>query len=101
MGGRRNRRQPGRRIPAGVRRAGDVDRGFNGTDPTPKLAEFEKYVAAGDIHYFIAGGRFGGFGGGSGGGAGAASDIESWVTDTFQSRTVDGVAIYDLAASKG
>jgi 4-amino-4-deoxy-L-arabinose transferase-like glycosyltransferase len=30
--------------------------GFNGTDPTPSLAQFEKYVAEGKIHYFIAGG---------------------------------------------
>ena len=36
--------------------------GFNGTDPSPTLAQFEKYVAEGKIHYFIAGG--GGFGGG-------------------------------------
>ena len=39
--------------------------GFNGTDPAPTLAQFEKYVAEGKIHYFIAsgGGGFGGFGG--------------------------------------
>ena len=30
--------------------------GFNGTDPTPTLAEFQKFVANGDVHYFIAGG---------------------------------------------
>src|SRR5947208_952907 len=36
--------------------------GFNGTDPTPTLAEFQQYVADGDVHYFIAGG--GGFGAG-------------------------------------
>ena len=28
--------------------------GFNGTDPAPTLAQFEKYVAEGKIHYFIA-----------------------------------------------
>ena len=39
--------------------------GFNGTDPAPTLAQFEKYVAEGKIHYYIAGG--GGFGGGFGG----------------------------------
>ena len=31
--------------------------GFNGSDPSPTLAEFQAYVAAGEIHYFIAGGR--------------------------------------------
>ena len=28
--------------------------GFNGTDPTPTLAQFEQYVRTGEIHYFIA-----------------------------------------------
>ena len=27
--------------------------GFNGTDPSPTLAEFQSYVASGRIHYFI------------------------------------------------
>ena len=40
--------------------------GFNGTDPAPTLAEFERYVAEGKIHYYISGG--GGFGGGGFGG---------------------------------
>ena len=30
--------------------------GFNGSDPSPTLAEFQAYVAAGEIHYFIASG---------------------------------------------
>ena len=30
--------------------------GFNGTDPTPTLAQFQTYVARGKVHYFIAGG---------------------------------------------
>ena len=34
--------------------------GFNGTDPSPTLAEFQADVAADKIHYFIAGGGFGG-----------------------------------------
>ena len=33
--------------------------GFNGTDPAPTLAQFERYVAEGKIHYFIAGGGAG------------------------------------------
>ncbi len=33
--------------------------GFNGTDPAPTLAQFEKYVAEGKIHYYISGGSFG------------------------------------------
>ena len=30
--------------------------GFTGSDPSPTLAQFQAYVAAGDISYFIAGG---------------------------------------------
>ena len=36
--------------------------GFNGTDPSPTLERFQKLVADGEIHYFIAGGHFGGQG---------------------------------------
>ncbi|MFI1917961.1 ArnT family glycosyltransferase [Nocardia sp. NPDC020380] len=38
--------------------------GFNGGDPSPTLAQFEQYVANGDIHYFLSGGGMGGSGGG-------------------------------------
>ena len=34
--------------------------GFNGSDPSPTLAQFQQYVADGKIHYFIGGGGFGG-----------------------------------------
>ncbi len=64
--------------------------GFNGTDPAPTLAAFEKYVAEGRIHYYIGGGGFGGFGGGRGGGGGAQSSaavgagpISTWVSSHF------------------
>ncbi|MGC5168146.1 ArnT family glycosyltransferase [Luteimicrobium sp. DT211] len=69
--------------------------GFNGSDPSPTLAQFKEYVAQGEIHYYV-GSSSGGFGG-SMGGSGAASEIASWVEDTFQSQTVDGVTIYDLS----
>ena len=39
--------------------------GFNGSDPSPTLEQFQAYVAAGRIHYFIGGGNFGGQNGGS------------------------------------
>ncbi|MEU7413347.1 glycosyltransferase family 39 protein [Streptomyces sp. NPDC042638] len=68
--------------------------GFNGTDPSPTLAEFEKYVAQGRIHYFIDGG---GMGGGRGGGSsGTASRISSWVQSTFKKVTVGSATFYDL-----
>ena len=73
--------------------------GFNGSDPSPTLAQFKAYVANGDIHYFIAGGGgMGGMGGGPGGGSGTTSEISSWVTSNFTSKTVSGVTIYDLTA---
>ncbi len=69
--------------------------GFNGTDPAPSLAQFEKYVAEGKIHYYISGSG-GGFGGG--GSAGAATKIASWVESHFTAKTVDGTTLYDLTA---
>jgi 4-amino-4-deoxy-L-arabinose transferase-like glycosyltransferase len=70
--------------------------GFNGSDPAPTLAQFERYVAEGRIHYYLAGGGgFGGFGGG-GGGTSPSSQIASWVKAHFTASTVDGVTIYDL-----
>jgi len=70
--------------------------GFNGTDPAPSLAQFERDVAAGKIHYFIAGG---GTAGGPGGTTSSvASTITSWVEQHFSSQTVGGTTLYDLTA---
>ncbi|GAA4705423.1 glycosyltransferase family 39 protein [Nocardioides conyzicola] len=66
--------------------------GFNGSDPSPTLAEFQQYVADGQVHYFIGGSGFGQ----SMGGSSASSDIAAWVADNFTATTVDGVTIYDL-----
>ncbi|MGW1984583.1 glycosyltransferase family 39 protein [Streptomyces collinus] len=66
--------------------------GFNGTDPSPTLAEFKKYVAEGKIHYFIAGG---GMGGGMGG-SGSGSKISSWVQSNFKKVTAGSATFYDL-----
>ncbi len=70
--------------------------GFNGSDPSPTLAQFQAYVAAGEIHYFISGG--GGLGGRGGPGTDDAttSEIATWVADNFTAQTVDGVTLYDL-----
>ncbi len=68
--------------------------GFNGTDPSPTLAEFEAMVAKHEIHYYV--GQSGNsFGGGSG-----SSSIESWVAAHFKSQTVGGVTVYDLTTAK-
>jgi 4-amino-4-deoxy-L-arabinose transferase-like glycosyltransferase len=64
--------------------------GFNGTDPSPTLAEFKEYVADGRIHYFIAGGGMGG------GDSGTAARISSWVQSTFEKVTVGSATFYDL-----
>jgi 4-amino-4-deoxy-L-arabinose transferase-like glycosyltransferase len=74
--------------------------GFNGTDPAPTLAQFEKYVAEGKIHYFIASGG-GGFAGPGGSSNDDASQITSWVESHFTSQTVGGTTIYDLTSSRG
>ena len=70
--------------------------GFNGTDPTPTLAAFQRYVADGEVHYFIAGGGTG-FGGNSG--SGTSSAITQWVEENFTAATVGGVTVYDLTQS--
>ncbi|MFE5969064.1 ArnT family glycosyltransferase [Streptomyces sp. NPDC056463] len=78
--------------------------GFNGSDPSPTLAQFKQYVAQGKIHYFVGGGSLGGatggMGVGPGGGAGSGSEISSWVTETFEQVTVDGSTFYDLTRRK-
>ncbi|MHC5902752.1 ArnT family glycosyltransferase [Streptomyces sp. S6] len=71
--------------------------GFNGTDPSPTLAQFKRYVEEGKIHYFISGGSDG-FGGGMRGGssAGTSSQITSWVEANFKKVTVGSATFYDL-----
>ena len=63
--------------------------GFNGSDPAPTLAQFQAYVAAGQVHYFIAGGM-------RGSGAGSGNEIATWVAQHFTATTVDGVTVFDL-----
>jgi 4-amino-4-deoxy-L-arabinose transferase-like glycosyltransferase len=68
--------------------------GFNGSDPSPTLAQFKKYVEDGKIHYFISSGSGGGMmGGGSGG---TSSQITSWVEKNFKKVTVGSATFYDL-----
>ncbi|MCB0917819.1 MAG: glycosyltransferase family 39 protein [Actinobacteria bacterium] len=78
--------------------------GFNGSDPSPTLTEFQEYVANGQIHWFIAGGGgpgggMGGPGGGGPGQSGSSSEISDWVEANFDSVTVDGVTLYDLSSA--
>ncbi|MGW2565454.1 glycosyltransferase family 39 protein [Streptomyces sp. NPDC001537] len=68
--------------------------GFNGTDPSPTLAQFKKYVADGRIHYFISSGTGGGMMGGRS--SGTSSQITSWVEKNFKKVTVGSSTFYDL-----
>jgi len=71
--------------------------GFNGTDPTPTLSQFESLVAQHKVHYFIASGRdAGGFAAAGPAVSSSSSSIASWVTSHFHAQTVDGVTLYDL-----
>jgi 4-amino-4-deoxy-L-arabinose transferase-like glycosyltransferase len=67
--------------------------GFNGSDPSPTLEEFQQLVAEGKVHWFISTG--GGFAGQRGGSA-AGDDIDAWVTESFEQVSVDGTVMYDL-----
>ena len=64
--------------------------GFNGTDPWPTLAAFEKLVASHEIHYYVGQGSES-FGGGRG-----SSAIATWVAAHFKKQTVGGETVYDL-----
>jgi 4-amino-4-deoxy-L-arabinose transferase-like glycosyltransferase len=74
--------------------------GFNGSDPSPTLAQFQAYVEAGQIHYFAGSGGRGGPGGGGGGGGGG-SEISTWVQQNFTSVTIGGSTFYDLTQPVG
>ena len=76
--------------------------GFNGSDPSPTLAQFQHDVARHEVRYFIADGFPGGFGarGPAGRVSSTAGAIASWVSTHFASTTVGGVTVYDLAAAR-
>lgn len=71
--------------------------GFNGSDPSPTLAQFQSYVSAGQIHYFAASSGRGA--GGPGGAAGSA--ITSWVEQSFTAVDIGGSTFYDLTQPAG
>jgi hypothetical protein len=64
--------------------------GFNNNGGELSLAQFIRYVHAGDIHYYIA----------TGGApsASATSRISAWVSSHFTAKTIGGVTVYDLTA---
>jgi 4-amino-4-deoxy-L-arabinose transferase-like glycosyltransferase len=67
--------------------------GWSGTDVSPTLAQFEHYVAAGQVKYFIASG-----GTGMGGGTSSVSaQITTWVAAHYTKVTIGGETVYDLS----
>jgi 4-amino-4-deoxy-L-arabinose transferase-like glycosyltransferase len=83
--------------------------GFTGSDPAPTLQQFQEYVTAGQVRYFVeGGGPFGragragadapgpGPGGMPGGRSGTGSEITTWVQQTFTSTSVGDRTVYDL-----
>lgn len=66
--------------------------GFNGTDPSPTLEQFQQLVAQGKIHYFIAGGTMQ-----ANSGSEAPAQIAQWVAANFQEQTIGGTTVYALA----
>lgn len=62
--------------------------GYKGTDPAPSLSGFESMVAAGEVHYFLAGWTSGP----------TLTEIQDWVVVRFQHDTIDGTAVYDLTS---
>ena len=81
--------------------------GFNGSDPSPTLAEFQTLVAEKKIHWFLGGGGGPGMGapgmGDDGMGTDSerpASQISAWVQENFTAVTVDGVTMYDLTQTR-
>jgi hypothetical protein len=70
--------------------------GFNGSDPSPTLTEFQADVAAGEIHYYVASNDAGGFPG-TRGGSNAAAEISVWVADTYTATVIGGTTVYDLS----
>lgn len=69
--------------------------GFNGSDPSPTLEQFQEYVASGQVHWFISGGGAGP--GASQGGSSTSAEITAWVASSFTAQSVDGVTMYDLS----
>jgi hypothetical protein len=67
--------------------------GFNGTDQSMTLAQFQQMVADRQAHYYIAGGGFGGSAN-----SGVSAQIATWVEQNFTAITVGSTTVYDLTA---
>jgi 4-amino-4-deoxy-L-arabinose transferase-like glycosyltransferase len=83
--------------------------GFNSRDPSPTLAQFQRYVADRRIHYYIEGSRQPNSESGWGAGDADRSQhtvteadrIGDWVKHSFTASTVGDVTVYDLTRPAG
>ncbi|BCJ30176.1 hypothetical protein Asera_42840 [Actinocatenispora sera] len=104
-GGVHRRWRPGRRWHRDVRRCDRAELelavdsasvlgigGLSGSDAHPTVAQFRRYVAAGEVRYYVAGGM-----GGGRGGPGGTSSIDSWVAAHSTEKTVGGGTIHGLS----
>ena len=75
--------------------------GFNGSDPSPTLARVPgvRRRRRDPLVHRGGGGRGGWWrpGGGPNAGGSTSSEIATWVSETFEAQTVDGVTVYDLS----
>ena len=65
--------------------------GFNGTDPSPTLTQFQQLVAQGKVHWFIGASIMRGSSGSD-----SAAQIAQWVQQNYTSQTIGGVTVYRL-----
>ncbi|MGC9665538.1 ArnT family glycosyltransferase [Planosporangium sp. 12N6] len=70
--------------------------GFNGSDPAPTLAQFQRYVDQKKVHYFVGGAPMP-----SDSGSDAAQQVADWVAGHFTAVTVGGTTVYDLTKPSG
>ncbi|MFD4249516.1 ArnT family glycosyltransferase [Amycolatopsis thermoflava] len=66
--------------------------GWDGSDASPTLEQFQAYVAAGEIKYYIADGQ-----GMRGAGETSSSEIQAWVEANFTATTIGGTTVYVLS----
>ncbi|ROS39355.1 ArnT family glycosyltransferase [Amycolatopsis thermoflava] len=66
--------------------------GWDGSDASPTLEQFQAYVAAGETKYYIADGQ-----GMRGSGETSSSEIQAWVEANFTATTIGGTTVYVLS----
>ena len=79
--------------------------GFDGSDPSPTLAQIKQWIAAGDLRYVMVSGGMGGFGGGGMNGSGTSvgssntTTIQTWVTSNCKLSSYSGGSLYECLPS--